>query len=170
MKSLAALPLIVLLALAARVGYAASFDCEKASNKAEILVCGVPELSSLDVRLSQLYSKARKSQSTTSTLRDDQRAWLKQRNLCVDLVCLTSSYQQRIAELVALPALQRGAAPSAQAVPRSGAPQTSTPRAGSIAYFSMDGATHRFESLPGYCALDDVGREGELMRTLPAHP
>jgi len=111
MKSLAALPLIVLLALAARVGYAASFDCEKASNKAEILVCGVPELSSLDVRLSQLYSKARKSQSTTSTLRDDQRAWLKQRNLCVDLVCLTSSYQQRIAELVALPALQRGAAP-----------------------------------------------------------
>ncbi|NYT79525.1 DUF1311 domain-containing protein [Alcaligenaceae bacterium] len=90
--------------------YAASFDCSKASNKAEILICGVPELSALDVRLAEHYRKARETQSNKSILRDAQRAWLKQRDQCENLECLRSAYLKRIHELTLMPSSNKGAA------------------------------------------------------------
>lgn len=79
--------------------HAASFDCDKASNKAEILICGVPELSALDINLDKLYKKVRQTQSDRITLRDNQRAWLQRRNQCEHVDCLRREYQHRITEL-----------------------------------------------------------------------
>src|SRR5690606_2185349 len=76
--------------------HAASFDCSRAENKAEILICGVPELSALDVKLAKLYRQAREAVSDRVELRNQQRAWLKERNQCDHVACLQNLYQKRI--------------------------------------------------------------------------
>ncbi len=77
-----------------------SFDCTKASNGQEKLVCADRELSKLDVDLSQAYSKARDKSTDKNTLKKEQLEWIKYSlRACSDKNCLISSYKKRISEL-----------------------------------------------------------------------
>ena len=83
---------------------AASFPCDKASSKVEVMICKEAELSTLDEHLAQYYSGANAALGDgASCLRDDQRAWLRTvRNACTDPACLKRAYLGRLAELHAL--------------------------------------------------------------------
>jgi len=76
---------------------AASFDCSKATNQVEKLVCSDRNLSELDSKLGNIYrSKARSTPSAVA----DQRKWLhQQRNLCKTADCVRGAYLKRITEL-----------------------------------------------------------------------
>jgi uncharacterized protein YecT (DUF1311 family) len=76
-----------------------SFDCSKASNVAESLICNDRDLSKLDVELARAYTRARESGGGES-LRTEQIAWLKTtRNACSDKDCLSSVLRKRISDL-----------------------------------------------------------------------
>ena len=86
-----------------------SFDCSKMTpGSVGALVCTVPELTALDVKLSQIYrdAKAVDAKIVGSSLRVEQRGWIKGRDECWKAVnevekCVAESYKQRIAELQA---------------------------------------------------------------------
>ncbi len=71
----------------------ASFDCNKASNFAELQVCADEALSSLDEQLSQQYKKINNAQGNW---RESQLFWLKERNNCKIKQCLLIAYQERV--------------------------------------------------------------------------
>lgn len=89
---------------AAAPGWAASFPCDKASAKIEVLICKDTEVSTLDEHLGQYYAGASAAMpEATTCLRDNQRAWLRTvRNACSDAACLKRAYLLRLAELHAL--------------------------------------------------------------------
>jgi len=77
-----------------------SFDCAKASNGQEKLVCGDRELSKLDVALSQAYARARENSLDKDALKKQQLDWVKfSQRACSDKQCLIESYNKRLAEL-----------------------------------------------------------------------
>ena len=76
---------------------AASFDCSKATTKAEKMVCANPELSRLDESLSRAYRAVQKRFGKAAVR--DQRWWLLLRDGCSDESCLKLSYKLRIEEL-----------------------------------------------------------------------
>jgi serine/threonine-protein kinase len=80
-----------------------SFDCLKASNKVERLVCSSPELAVLDLAMANAYRDLvaeRKSPGERKQLRGAQNHWLRQvRDRCPDIACLASTYESRIEEL-----------------------------------------------------------------------
>lgn len=79
---------------------AASFDCDNASTKVELIVCADTALSDLDEQLASIYRQALGlAQAGTSEPKASQRAWLKRRNACADASCVTAAYRERIAEL-----------------------------------------------------------------------
>lgn len=78
---------------------AASFDCVKAAKNIEKMICANGSLSSLDDQLSIAYKKAFETASDKRSLRQEQLSWLKKRNTCEDVACLSQSYQSRIALL-----------------------------------------------------------------------
>jgi uncharacterized protein YecT (DUF1311 family) len=81
---------------------APSFDCTKASTETEKTICVDDILSGMDsmVVTNYLQLKSAKLGANAAKLVVDQRAWLKQRNLCKeDSDCLHESYMQRIDEL-----------------------------------------------------------------------
>ena len=88
-------------ALAGTSAWAASFPCEKASSKAEVLICKDAEVSTLDEHLGQYYAGASAAlPGAASCLRDNQRTWLRTvRNACGDAACLKQAYLRRLAEL-----------------------------------------------------------------------
>lgn len=73
---------------------AASFDCSKATTKAEKMVCANPELSRLDESLSRAYRVVQKRYGKAAAL--DQREWLLLRDECSTKSCLKSLYEDRI--------------------------------------------------------------------------
>jgi len=80
----------------------ASFDCKKASNPTEHLICKDKELASLDRKMAQTYSKAKNSYlgNEMESLKAGQRSWIKQRNRCkASKPCLTHVDQKRITQL-----------------------------------------------------------------------
>jgi uncharacterized protein YecT (DUF1311 family) len=77
--------------------FSASFDCAKAATRVEKLVCTSPQLSKLDSDLGDLYKEAL---AKDASIRQDQVAWLRQRNQCADANCLQSAYADRIDELM----------------------------------------------------------------------
>jgi uncharacterized protein YecT (DUF1311 family) len=80
--------------------FAPSFDCQKASNGAERLVCSNRELAKLDVDLNQIYIKARDLTDDKEKLKNEQNEWIKSsRNACSDGNCMTNAFKQRISEL-----------------------------------------------------------------------
>jgi uncharacterized protein YecT (DUF1311 family) len=80
--------------------FAPSFDCQKASNGAERLVCSDRELAKLDVNLNQIYIKARDLTDDKEKLKNEQNEWIKSsRNACSDKNCMTNAFKQRISEL-----------------------------------------------------------------------
>jgi uncharacterized protein YecT (DUF1311 family) len=77
-----------------------SFDCIKASNSAERLICSNNELSKLDLELSILYKAAYQSfeGEVKKDIKAQQVEWVNvKRNACSDVSCLTAAYQERIA-------------------------------------------------------------------------
>jgi len=81
------------------IASAASFDCQKAATSVEKMICGDSELSGLDSAMATTYKKALASSAQKAPLIEQQRAWLKQRNLCQAADCLRDSYTKRLSEL-----------------------------------------------------------------------
>lgn len=79
---------------------AASFDCAKAATPIEKMICESPPVSNLDEQLTADYKVALEKATDKDTLKQQQRAWLKEkRNACKDATCLFTVYQQRLVEL-----------------------------------------------------------------------
>ncbi len=78
-----------------------SFDCAKASSSAEKLVCSDSELASLDLALSNAYTKARSSLNAAGKkqLTSEQKKWLETYNQCTDKACVKRNLEQRIQAL-----------------------------------------------------------------------
>lgn len=81
--------------------HAASFNCSKASNIVESLVCKDSSLSKKDTEMTSLYKKALKDlpKSMQRELRDEQRDWMSARDSCDDKECLDLVYSKRVYEL-----------------------------------------------------------------------
>jgi serine/threonine protein kinase len=76
-----------------------SFDCAKASNDAERLVCSDSQLAALDVKMAQLYQQGLVSVVDTNEFSGEQIGWLSQRDVCTDKQCLVVAYNDRIKDL-----------------------------------------------------------------------
>jgi uncharacterized protein YecT (DUF1311 family) len=77
-----------------------SFDCSKASNGQEKMVCADRDLSQLDVQMSQAYAKKRELVSDKDAVKKEQLNWIKfSLRACSDKPCLIEAYKKRIAEL-----------------------------------------------------------------------
>jgi uncharacterized protein YecT (DUF1311 family) len=77
----------------------ASFDCAKASNDAERLICADRELAALDVRMADLYQLGLNSVADSNEFTGEQKVWLSRRDACTDRQCLVVSYDDRIKDL-----------------------------------------------------------------------
>lgn len=86
----------MLVALSTQV-LAASFDCIKASSETEKLICADPELSALDMLMTEKYLSIEDSKPIA-----EQRSWLSQRNKCDEKACLKEAIINRIDELDAI--------------------------------------------------------------------
>jgi len=95
-----ALMISMALCLFASPSSAASFDCTKVGTKVEKIICADPELSKLDEDLSSAYGKAIKESPEPSSLKNQQRDWVKERDKCTNSDCVKTKYQDRIANLV----------------------------------------------------------------------
>lgn len=96
-----------------------SFDCNKAHEKAEFLICAVVELEELDAALDAIYRDALTvSRERASTVKQEQLDWLKKRNHACALddtdataasagddqkriSCMADIYRDRISALIA---------------------------------------------------------------------
>ena len=107
--------LSILLLAAASIAHAemASFDCGKASTRAEKAVCASPALAAKDVTLAAYFKLLLRLKPSAAgmayrefddTLRNDQRQWLQHdRDACqADVACLDHVYDQRIEALLKL--------------------------------------------------------------------
>lgn len=79
---------------------AASFDCEKAVSNIEKLICSNEKLSSLDDQLNSTYKKSIESKEISDGIKQAQKKWIKERNVCIDTACIQLSYEKRLNELV----------------------------------------------------------------------
>jgi uncharacterized protein len=98
----------------APTAHAASFDCAKATQPAERLICADSALSALDEAMAAEYSRARAavSEDGRKQLRDNQRSWLKYTAgtcarptaaLPMALQCMRDTYQERLTTLKTVP-------------------------------------------------------------------
>jgi len=78
---------------------AASFDCAKAASKVEKMICADAELSELDEKMAKAYDKALPKAPDPSVVKQQQKEWLRERNLCMNRTCLHNQYQLRLGEL-----------------------------------------------------------------------
>jgi uncharacterized protein len=83
---------------------AATFDCNKASNFVEKLICTDSRLTSMDDQLGRLYKGALAASSDSAALKTEQKAWLSSRNQCKDSDCIMKAYTDRISALSAMSA------------------------------------------------------------------
>ncbi|KZC02970.1 uncharacterized protein ABID82_000922 [Methylobacterium sp. PvP062] len=99
-------PLIRALALAALAApiaaapaRAASFPCDKAEAPDEKAICAHLPLNDRDVEMATRFEilKSVLPMGGQAKLRDDQEAWLKERQACGgDVACLKSAYETRL--------------------------------------------------------------------------
>lgn len=75
---------------------AASFDCKKAGTMVEKFICGDYRLSLYDNTLAKLYKREMNKTKDKKSIKQQQRDWLKSRNLCEDSVCIARAYVKRI--------------------------------------------------------------------------
>ncbi len=74
-----------------------SFDCAKAGEHAEFLLCSDDYTAALDRQLAALYADLLRDAASPDMLRSDQRRWLRDiRDGCQDLRCLIDAYAERI--------------------------------------------------------------------------
>jgi uncharacterized protein len=75
---------------------AAGFDCAKATNAAEHMVCNTPALSKMDSELGALYSQQLRIVKDKKALQSEQHRWIRKvRDACADVECLNAAYQRR---------------------------------------------------------------------------
>ncbi len=78
----------------------ASFNCKKTITTVENIICTDSHLSFLDNLLSRYYKQSIDISPNSQSIKDSQRQWLKEiRNKCLDIVCLKSAYNERLAIL-----------------------------------------------------------------------
>jgi hypothetical protein len=75
-----------------------AFNCARAKSNVEHLICNTPELSKLDAQLGNIFlNSSGQAGLDAKALRRDEDQWLlKVRDVCTDVVCLKTAYQQRI--------------------------------------------------------------------------
>ena len=97
---------------AAPMVHAASFDCDLATLRVERQVCADARLAARDVELAALYDDLddRFRWQERSALRDSQKDWVTERNLCWTEHCVREAYDERIALLRTIK-VPRGGAP-----------------------------------------------------------
>jgi uncharacterized protein len=78
------------------IAYSASFDCSKVKGYVERTVCSDPELSELDDALAAAFDWAKAEALDASELTREQRAWLVQRNACLEPSCIKAAYETRL--------------------------------------------------------------------------
>ncbi|OAT16891.1 putative lipoprotein [Buttiauxella noackiae ATCC 51607] len=81
-----------------------SFSCAAVTKDSmEDLICQSSTLSAMDLKLTETYKQALVKSHNNSTLKAEQRGWIKGRNECWKEddknACLANSYQQRLSEL-----------------------------------------------------------------------
>jgi hypothetical protein len=77
-----------------------SFNCAKASTKAERLICSNNELAGYDVQLAKLYKTVMATTTDKTALKTEQRNWNKNvRDACADVICMLHEYNIRIRQL-----------------------------------------------------------------------
>ncbi|CAG7856314.1 hypothetical protein MCAMS1_00747 [biofilm metagenome] len=91
--------LVLVLALSTNA-HAVSFNCKKASTLVENVICSDKNLSKLDDTLASSYKDTLKTSINSEKLRNEEAAWLVERNACKDKVCVKLAYEKRINELV----------------------------------------------------------------------
>jgi len=99
---------VALVLTAAGVVHASrpSFDCHKAKQWSDMMVCGNPNLADLDSKVDKAYRKAQRSLSPQDAkqVREVQQAWLRGREKCQQdpdpIKCLHTYYERRIKEIV----------------------------------------------------------------------
>lgn len=80
-----------------------SFNCDKASGKIEVMICGNEDLAAKDKEMSVAFKQAvAASGDDGAGIKKGQKSWMKERNKCGDTQCLLQSYQDQIDELVSL--------------------------------------------------------------------
>ncbi|KER85059.1 lysozyme inhibitor LprI family protein [Xanthomonas arboricola] len=86
------------LLLGAGGAWAASFDCKQAGTAVEKRLCAVPALSNLDDQLDESYRALLDTtpRSAVAGVRDQQRAWLRQRNACAQDAKLDDCLQRTL--------------------------------------------------------------------------
>jgi uncharacterized protein len=80
--------MIASVPMANRPADAAGFDCKRAKSLVEKQICGVPEFSKQDGEIALLYTRtlAALSKDDAGSLREEQRAWVKEREACEDMI------------------------------------------------------------------------------------
>lgn len=86
---------------------AASFPCYNALTTVEKLICSNAYVSTLDDKLIEIYSAKLKSakfqnEITENSIRQEQKNWLKKRNVCHDITCIKNEYEARIDQLTSI--------------------------------------------------------------------
>ncbi|MBN9046390.1 MAG: hypothetical protein J0H18_12100 [Rhizobiales bacterium] len=97
--SIGRIVLISLIAACAAQANAASFDCAKASDTTEKLICADKALGARDTMMAKLYALALK-QDDAPRVRDEQRQWLTAVQACRDAGCISAHYDERISQLM----------------------------------------------------------------------
>ncbi|GBG15693.1 uncharacterized protein NMK_3304 [Novimethylophilus kurashikiensis] len=77
-----------------------SFDCAKASNNVERMICGDKELQRLDRSMYRDY-KDMSNRVDPEQLKKEQNAWLKERNACQTRECVKQAFVNRITQFAA---------------------------------------------------------------------
>jgi uncharacterized protein len=100
--------LIAVLALMTAVSAgAASFDCRKAKNPNEKMICGDVELNLLDEELATAYAEALASSANAGSIRSAHRRWSRQvQDSCSNEECLAGAMYSQIARLRLDPSLR----------------------------------------------------------------
>jgi hypothetical protein len=93
---------------------AASFDCTKATTEVEKLICADEWASRNDEELARVYAEALAKSTEPEKLEAGQKAWLKERNRCLDANCISGITRYRIEQIPMLTAIpgQSGTAAS----------------------------------------------------------
>ena len=94
--------LTLVLTLAPLAAHAQSFNCRRASQPDEVLICQSARLSRLDERMSSLYFGLRNRVfgRERRELEAEQAQWLRSRMACGrDFGCIEDAYRARIREL-----------------------------------------------------------------------
>ncbi len=177
-------------AMGSRRSEAASFDCQKATQEAEKIICADAELNVIDTALGNRYNQIRAmlAKAEADALRKEQLAWIQERNSCAKksdpIHCMKALYEQRLRALAEYltPSEPIKAAP--QPPPKTATPSTPPPKGSEPAaplLLSAEGLgalnkNSAFDqgaisnALPGYTLESTpINREGQFIQTFTAH-